>query len=456
MKKIRWISLILTFIILVSISACQGKEKPENKPEKKEAKITVDYYEGGKDSKDVISFTEPRYENDEYLTKLIISTDQIIKNVKLIDVETGHVDDKITKFYIKDVVYELDELTPEKPLVFGTVFPNFMANHVISYEDTTGKEKIFSISMSGEDGSIKLNPAEFEDETNLKDNANVVMSFVDRDISSEYPGYYDYYDDIYNNPEYQMNILITTDQTISEVKIFSAQMGTVTDLGTGFYVENLLYELDELYPDTPLLYVTEFPGDMPTRIISYIDTNGEEKVYSLSMSGNDGSLVAASAFIEGENNNQYAEDEAYDKQNYENSFVYIGYEAQGYDNYPVYIDGEITPEKLINEIAKITGWNLDLADEVTSGKGGMTVNFSSESSIAVGPPENQKDEFRAYDVYSFTKMVLDSIKTTLQQNYVMPPGNPDNLDVYFALENNNIIMDDVSIPIEEPWDSNRY
>ena len=452
MKKVRWISLFLVMIMLISVSACNKKEGPKKEDKKTEAKITVDYYEGDKKKDEIISFTEPRYENSEFLTRLIITTDQTIKNVKIADVETGHVTDEITKFFIKDIVYELDELTPDKPLVFGTVFPNFMTNHVISYEDTTGKEKILSITMSGEDGELILSPAEFEDEK-LSANANVVMSFIDKDTKLDYPGYYEYHDDVYNNPEYQMNVLITTDQPISDLKIYSAQMGTVTDDATGFFVYEVLYELEDLYPDTPLLYVTEFPGDMPSRVVTYKDTNGEEKAFSLSMSGNDGSLVAAPVFIE---DGQAVNDEIHYSEDNQQTYVYIGYDAKGYDKYPVYIDGDITPEKLINEIAYITDWNLQLADEVSTGKGGMTVNFSSESSIVTGPPENQKEEFRAYDVYSFTKMVLDSIKETLQQNYIIPPGDPNNLDIYFTLENGNIKMDDVVISFEEPWESNNY
>lgn len=36
-------------------------------------------------------------------------------------------------------------------------------------------------------------------------------------------------------------------------------------------------------------------------------------------------------------------------------------------------DGELTPEKLIQGIADLTGWNLTLAEAVISGKGGMNV-----------------------------------------------------------------------------------
>ena len=466
MKKVKWISLFLAVIMLVSVTACQNKE--ENKPDKKKtpANITVEYYEDVKDSKDLknsISFTEPRYENDEYLTKIVIKTDKAIKNVKITDVVSGHVSDKITKFYIKDVVYELDKLTPDKPLVFGTVFPNFMANHVISYEDTTGKEKIFSISISGENGKLILAPAEFEKENLPAENANVDIRFIDHDISSEYPGYYDYYDDVYTNPDYQSKVLVSTDQTITDVKIMSGEIGTVTDSATGFFVDNVMYELGELYPDTPLLYVTEFPGDMPSRIISYRDVNGEEKIYSLSMSGYDGSLVTAPVFIEeGQNQeqslnnvttNDVNNNEADDKTKSDETCVYIGYDAIGYNPYPVEFNGEMTPEKLIGKIADITGWNLELADNVSTGKGGMTVNFSSDSALVTGPPQNQKDEFRAYDVYSFSIMVLDSVKETLQQNYIIPPGDPNNLDVYFILDGNNIMIEDKIVPFEEPWDS---
>ena len=49
--------------------------------------------------------------------------------------------------------------------------------------------------------------------------------------------------------------------------------------------------------------------------------------------------------------------------------LYIGTKAGGFAEYPITYEGELTAEKLIQGIADLTGWDLTLAEEVTSGKG---------------------------------------------------------------------------------------
>ena len=134
--------------------------------------------------------------------------------------------------------------------------------------------------------------------------------------------------------------------------------------------------------------------------------------------------------------------------------LYIGNDASGYKEYDSKIkDDELTPEKLIQAISDLTGWNMTLADEVTTGKGGMTVSFSDESFIKVGPPEKQKSEFFMFDNYSLLTTALDSIKKTLQMNYVTEDGDPDKLDIYFNIENKSIVVEDVRVPMDKPWNS---
>ena len=57
--------------------------------------------------------------------------------------------------------------------------------------------------------------------------------------------------------------------------------------------------------------------------------------------------------------------------------LYIGTKAGGFAEYPMSYEGELTAEKLIQGIADLTGWNLTIAEDVISGKGGMSVCLSS-------------------------------------------------------------------------------
>ena len=114
--------------------------------------------------------------------------------------------------------------------------------------------------------------------------------------------------------------------------------------------------------------------------------------------------------------------------------LYIGTKAGGFSEYPMTYEGELTPELLIQGIADLTGWDLTLDEPVISGKGGMSVCLSSGSSLFVGPPEEQKDEFHMYDAEQLAETILDSIQRTLQKGFVLEPGDPDNLDIWYYSE----------------------
>ena len=122
--------------------------------------------------------------------------------------------------------------------------------------------------------------------------------------------------------------------------------------------------------------------------------------------------------------------------------LYVGMDGT-FSEYPVSYTGELTPVFLISQLSELTGWNLDLADEVTSGKGGMTVSFAETSSIVAGPPEPQNPDFFVYDSSQLITTILDSVQRTLQYNFIDPNlGDPSNLDVYFNLDGGNIVYPD--------------
>lgn len=143
-------------------------------------------------------------------------------------------------------------------------------------------------------------------------------------------------------------------------------------------------------------------------------------------------------------------------ENQSDGTLYIGMNG----NFKEYsFSGEKTPDRLIEAIGDLTGWNLSLADAVTDGKGGMTVCFSKDCSIFTGPPQEQKEDFFAYDNISLTQMILDSIQKTLQENYVNREsgGDPSNLDIYFCVMSEGNISDimipenNITVPMDQPY-----
>ncbi len=105
--------------------------------------------------------------------------------------------------------------------------------------------------------------------------------------------------------------------------------------------------------------------------------------------------------------------------------LYIGTRAKGFNEYPMTYEGDLTAEKLIQGIADLTGWDLTLAEDVISGKGGMSVCLSSESALFTGPPNPQRKEFHMYDVGQLAETILDSIQKTLQEGFTGEGGDPD-------------------------------
>lgn len=134
--------------------------------------------------------------------------------------------------------------------------------------------------------------------------------------------------------------------------------------------------------------------------------------------------------------------------------IYIGTKTAGFQEYPCTLEGEVTPEALIKGIAELTGWDLTLAEPVTTGKGGMSVCLASTSSLFTGPPEPQKDEFHMYGADQMAETVLDSIQKTLQEGFTGAGGDPNNIDIYFYMEGEqplSIPNIGLSWPLDQPY-----
>lgn len=134
--------------------------------------------------------------------------------------------------------------------------------------------------------------------------------------------------------------------------------------------------------------------------------------------------------------------------------LYIGTKADGFTDYPLNYEGDLTPEKLIQGIADYTGWDMTLAEAITSGKGGFSICFANSSTLFVGPPDPQKDEFHMFDGIQLAQALLDSTQKTLQMNFTGKDGNPDALDIYYYMEGNQPLQlptIDKSWPLDQPY-----
>lgn len=150
-------------------------------------------------------------------------------------------------------------------------------------------------------------------------------------------------------------------------------------------------------------------------------------------------------------------DEPAPPSNGQTAILYIGTRSGGFKEYPMACEGELTPEMLIQGIADLTGWNLTLAEPVISGKGGISVCLSRESTLFTGPPDPQKEEFHMYDAEQLAETILDSIQKTLQTGFTGEGGDPDALDIWYYMEGEQALelpLLELFWPIDQPYQWN--
>jgi|GEM_PF-3063598 len=87
----------------------------------------------------------------------------------------------------------------------------------------------------------------------------------------------------------QAEVVFSARGEVKDFKVLSLALERVEDDGTIRFSEQVLHTRT-LTPGRPLLVRTVFYGDIPNNGISYVDENGELRRFTLSISGEDGSL----------------------------------------------------------------------------------------------------------------------------------------------------------------------
>ncbi len=136
------------------------------------------------------------------------------------------------------------------------------------------------------------------------------------------------------------------------------------------------------------------------------------------------------------------------------AILYIGTRDSGFTEYPMTYEGTLTPEILIAGIADLTGWDMTLAENVTTGKGGMSVYFADSSALFTGPPDPQNEEFFMFSADQLAQTILDSTQKTLQMGFTGEGGDPDALDIYYYMEGEKPLeLPDIGRewPLDQPY-----
>ena len=117
----------------------------------------------------------------------------------------------------------------------------------------------------------------------------VSADYASDELLSQYASYDEFME--LEDLSYQVKVVFTTSVPVTDFKFLEGGYVGGEDDSFRFVVNSVLYSMDELLPEKPLVVGTVFHGDFPTRGISFVDESNTTRYYTLGMSGKDGSLV---------------------------------------------------------------------------------------------------------------------------------------------------------------------
>lgn len=86
-------------------------------------------------------------------------------------------------------------------------------------------------------------------------------------------------------------VYFSTEQTIEDFKILSLFLESIDDDGNARFAVEETYNHGTMTPEEPLLARMELMGTIPNNGISYVDSSGSTRYFSVNVSGYDGSLL---------------------------------------------------------------------------------------------------------------------------------------------------------------------
>lgn len=149
MKK--YLSLALTVIVAVLLISCVDiQKKPAQKNDIEKAVVTAAFVEDVEVSDEYHEFI---LVDSIYTTKVVFSTDKPVTDFKFFNLDAdGFASDGT--YLMGEVFYELQDFTPEKPVVIGMGFAGTMPSNAICFTNNDGTAEYYYLNLSGKDGSL--------------------------------------------------------------------------------------------------------------------------------------------------------------------------------------------------------------------------------------------------------------------------------------------------------------
>ena len=86
-------------------------------------------------------------------------------------------------------------------------------------------------------------------------------------------------------------VAFITDKTVTEFKVLSVRVEGISEDGKAEISAETVYLQEKLEPGQPLVVNMTFYGDLPNYGIAYTDADGTVRSFTVSISGDDGSVV---------------------------------------------------------------------------------------------------------------------------------------------------------------------
>lgn len=133
---------------LTTFAEYGGVEKPEYAENPTVSVVYGNDYTGEYDSFAV--------DDADYAVDVVFTTDGTVRNFKVIALTLNEItDDGYMSFFFEEL-YTYGDLTPDKGLAVKMSLPETIPFYGISYTDGTGADRVFSVNLSGFDGSVYL------------------------------------------------------------------------------------------------------------------------------------------------------------------------------------------------------------------------------------------------------------------------------------------------------------
>ena len=116
------------------------------------AQLTADWSEDAvSDSWDTVPA-----ETGDGAAAVTFTSDSTVKNFEILSLTTDLAQDGTASYTLGDPLYTVSELPQGTPITASLVFMGILPDLAVRYQDTDGTERCFTLTVSGEDGSLLL------------------------------------------------------------------------------------------------------------------------------------------------------------------------------------------------------------------------------------------------------------------------------------------------------------